>query len=58
MHSKKSVVNFPFQIAKLIGCAFVELSVRLNVDRDWHDEALSIQSGSQGRIIFRMRSIN
>ncbi|CBY12720.1 unnamed protein product [Oikopleura dioica] len=40
------------RIAKLIGCAFVELSVRLNVDRDWHDEALSIQSGSQALLCF------
>ncbi|CBY32661.1 unnamed protein product [Oikopleura dioica] len=40
------------KIAKLNGCAFVELSARLNVDRDQHSEALSIQSGSQALICF------
>ncbi|CBY11329.1 unnamed protein product [Oikopleura dioica] len=40
------------KIAKLNGCAFVELSARLNVDRDWGTEALSIQSGSQVLICF------
>ncbi|CBY10310.1 unnamed protein product [Oikopleura dioica] len=39
-------------IAKLNGCAFVELSARLNVDRDTYSEALSIQSGSQALICF------
>ncbi|CBY11691.1 unnamed protein product [Oikopleura dioica] len=40
------------KIAKLNGCAFVELSARLNVDRDAYSEALSIQSGSQALICF------
>ncbi|CBY11692.1 unnamed protein product [Oikopleura dioica] len=40
------------KIAKLNGCAFVELSARLNVDRDSGTEALSIQSGSQALICF------
>ena len=58
MRSSKSFLNYTFQIAKLNGCAFVELSARLNVDRDWSTEALSIQSGSQGRIIFEKKSFN
>jgi len=49
------------KIAKLNGCAFVELSARvlrksiaarLNVDRDYHSEALSIESGSQALVCF------
>ncbi|CBY31065.1 unnamed protein product [Oikopleura dioica] len=40
------------KIAKLNGCALTELSARLNVDRDQHSEALSIQSGSQALICF------
>ncbi|CBY31067.1 unnamed protein product [Oikopleura dioica] len=40
------------KIAKLIGCAFTQLSARLNVDRDYHSEALSIQSGSQALVCF------
>ncbi|CBY31060.1 unnamed protein product [Oikopleura dioica] len=40
------------KIAKLNGCAFTQLSARLNVDRDSSTEALSIQSGSQALICF------
>ncbi|CBY31062.1 unnamed protein product [Oikopleura dioica] len=42
------------KIAKLDGCAFTELSARLNVDRDTFSEALSIQFGSQALICFNI----
>jgi len=44
------------KIAKLDGCAFVELSARLSIDRDWLSEALSIESGSQALVCFNYYS--
>ena len=40
-----------FQISKLNECSLVDVSARLNVAREGHHEAMSMDSGSQGKII-------